>query len=158
MIWDTQTVPECLDEDISNIAKIIFDTIYDEKRPTANIETYCKREECWVEIQKKKYELSEQCREVLITYAEKEAASVVAKKEQKFISSIQDEVGIFNKGSSYWKDMIIRGQSQEVLNYTDIKALNNAINYCNLIYSELKPYQVKEIIAVVNKLKENGIE
>lgn len=158
MIWDTQTVPECLDEYISNIAKIIFDTIYDEKRPTANIETYCKREECWVEIQKKEYELSEQCREVLITYAEKEAASVVAKKEQKFISSIQDEVGIFNKGSSYWKDMIIRGQSQEVLNYTDIKALNNAINYCNLIYSELKPYQVKEIIAVVNKLKENGIE
>jgi tRNA(Ile)-lysidine synthase TilS/MesJ len=32
LIWDTQSVPECLDDDIANIAKIIFD-IRKEKNP-----------------------------------------------------------------------------------------------------------------------------
>ena len=158
LIWDTQSVPECLDYDIAHIAKVIFDTIYDENRPTANIETYCKKEECWITVQKKKYELSEQCREALVSPAEREAEAVVAKKEQKFNSGIQDELSIFSKGAAYWQDMITRGQVQEVLTPVDVKALQNAINYCNLVYSELKSYQVKEIVNVVKKLQENGIE
>ena len=83
---------------------------------------------------------------------------MVAKKEQKFNSGIQDELSIFNKGVAYWQDMITRGQAQEVLTPVDVKALQNAINYCNLVYSELKSYQVKEIVNVVKKLQENGIE
>ena len=158
LIWDTQSVSECLDYDIANVAKVIYDTIYDENRPTANIETYCKREECWLTVQRKKYELSEQCREVLVSPAEREVEAVVAKKERKFSSSIQDELSIFNKGAAYWQDMITRGQAQEVLTSADVKALQNAINYCNLVYSELKSYQVKEIINAVKLLQENGIE
>ena len=158
MIWDIQSVPSCLDTDIAKIAKIVFDTIYDENRPTANIETYCKREDCWNAVQKKKYELSEECREALITPAQKEADSVVAKKEQKFNTGIDNEISIFNKGTAYWQDLITRGKSQEVLSYAEIKALNNAVNFCNLIYTELSAYQVKEIVSAVAKLKENGIE
>ncbi len=158
LIWDTQSVPSCLDKDISQIAKIIFDTIYDESRPTANIETYCKREDCWNTVRKKKYELSEECYEVLITPAQKEANSVVAKKEQKFNTGIDNEISIFNKGSAYWQDLITRGKSQEVLSYAEIKILNNAVNFCNLVYTQLSAYQIKDIVAVVLKLKENGIE
>ena len=158
LIWDTQSVPDCLDADIARIAKLIFDVIYDENRPTANIETYCKREECWNAVQKQKYDLSDECRDALVTHAEKEADAVVAKKEQKFTTGIDNEISIFNKGTAYWQDLITRGKSQEVLNYADIKALNNAVNFCNLVYTQLSPYQVKEIIAVVAKLKENGIE
>lgn len=158
LIWDIQSVPSCLDTDIAKIAKIVFDTIYDENRPTANIETYCKREDCWNAVQKKKYELSEECREALITPAQKEADSVVAKKEQKFNTGIDNEISIFNKGTAYWQDLITRGKSQEVLSYAEIKALNNAVNFCNLIYTELSAYQVKEIVSAVAKLKENGIE
>lgn len=158
MFWDTQSISECLDPDIVKIAKIIFDTIYDENRPTANIETYCKREECWNAVQKKKYELSEECHDVLITSAQKEADSVVAKKEQKFNTGIDNEINIFNKGTSYWQNLITRGKSQEVLSHSEIKALNNAVNFCNLVYTQLSSYQVKEIVSAVEKLKENGIE
>ena len=158
LIWDTQEVPECLDSDIAKIAKIVFDTIYDENRPTANIETYCKREECWNVVQKKKFEISDESRGALVTAAEKSAAATAANKDRAFSSEIENEIGIFNKGTAYWQDLIARGQTQEVLNYAEVKALQNAINYCNLVYSELKPYQVKEIIGVVKKLQENGIE
>lgn len=158
LIWDTQEVPECLDSDIAKIAKIVFDTIYDENRPTANIETYCKREECWNVVQKKKFEISDESRGALVTAAEKSAAATAANKDRAFSSEIENEIGVFNKGTAYWQDLITRGQAQEVLNYAEVKALQNAINYCNLVYSELKPYQVKEIIGVVKKLQENGIE
>ena len=158
LIWDTQEVPECLDSDIAKIAKIVFDTIYDENRPTANIETYCKREECWNVVQKKKFEISDESRGALVTAAEKSAAATAANKDRAFSSEIENEIGVFNKGTAYWQDLITRGQAQEVLNYAEVKALQNAINYCNLVYSELKPYQVKEIIGIVKKLQENGIE
>lgn len=158
LIWDTQAVPECLDSDISKIAKIVFDTIYDENRPTANIETYCKREECWNVVQKKKFEISDESRGALVTVAEKSAAATAANKDRAFSSGIENEIGIFNKGTAYWQDLITRGQAQEVLTYAEVKALQNAINYCNLVYSELKSYQVKEIVSIVKKLQENGIE
>ena len=158
MIWDMQSVPECLDTDIAGIAKLVFDAIYDENRPTANIETYCKRVECWNIISKKPYTLSEESFGALISPSERAVEQVRAKKDQKFDSGIQDEIGIFNKGAEYWKSMIERGAAQEVLTYGDTKALENAVNYCNFVYTELTVKQVKEILSVVSRLADNGIQ
>ena len=158
LIWDTQSVPECLDADIARIAKVIFDVIYDDNRPTANIETYCKREECWNAVQKKKYNLSDECREALVTHAEKEAETAVAKKEQKFVAGISNEIDIFNKGSAYWQDLITRGTVQEVLNPADVIVLKAAINFCNGVYQQLTKFQISEILKIQKKLKDNMIE
>ncbi len=54
--------------------------MYDENRPTANIESYCKREECWTNVAKQNYTLSEDGYGVLITPAEKQEESVRAKR------------------------------------------------------------------------------
>lgn len=156
--WDMQSVPSYYDTDIANIAKIIFDTIYDESRPTANIETYCKREACWDLVQKKKYEISDECREKLITASDLEAEAIIAKKEQKVTTSLQNELDIFNKQAPFWESMIKRGKEQDVLNPYDVQLLQAAVNYCNLVYTELSSKQVKGIVSVVAKLKENGIE
>ena len=158
LIWDTQAVPECLDADIARIAKVIFDVIYDDNRPTANIETYCKREECWNAVQKRKYDLSDECREALVTHAEKEAETAVAKKEQKFAAGISNEIDIFNKGSAYWQDLITRGAAQEVLNPAEVIVLKSAINFCNGVYQQLTKYQISEILKIQKKLKDNMIE
>ena len=158
MIWDTQSVPECLEYDIAAIAKNGFDVIYDENRPTANIETYCKRVECWNTVSKQPYNLSEESLAALISPTERAVEQVRAKKDQKFDSGIQNELGIFTKGADYWKSLIERGTAQEVLNYGDKRALENAVNYCNLVYTELSAKQIKEIGAVVAKLQENGIQ
>lgn len=158
LIWDTQAVPECLDADIARIAKLIFDVIYDENRPTANIETYCKREECWNAVQKRKYDLSDDCREALVTHAEKEAETAVAKKEQKFVAGISNEIDIFNKGSAYWQDLITRGTAQEVLNPAEVIVLKAAINFCNGVYQQLTKFQISEILKIQKKLKDNMIE
>lgn len=158
MIWDRQSAPECLDADIAAISKLVFDVIYDENRPTANIETYCKREECWTTVSKVKYQLTEESYDALISPEERAVEQVRAKKEQKADSGIQDEICIFNKGAAYWNSVLERGTIQQVLSPGDIKAINNAINYCNFVYTELSAKQVKEILNAVAKLQENGID
>lgn len=158
LIWDMQRVPECLDADIAAIARIVFDTIYDENRPTANIETYCKREECWNNVSKKQYQISEEAYEALITPEDRAVEQTRAKKDQKQDSNIQDEIGIFNKGSAYWKSLLERGTTQQVLDGADIKALSDAMKYCDFVYTELYAKQVTAILKAVQKLRENGIE
>ena len=157
-VWDLQKVPDAYYGDVAAIGKLVFDTIYDDNRSTANIETYCKKEECWTIVQKKPYELTDSIREVLISPADQEIEKVQAKQEQKEVNGLSDEISIFTKGSAYWESMIARGTSQLVLNPVEAQMLKNAVSYCNGIYPQLTKHQLKEILRIVTLLKENGIE
>ena len=60
--------------------------------------------------------------------------------------------------SDYWKSLAEKGKSQNVLSSKDLSIIDNAVKYCEFVYTSLYPKQVKEINIVLNKLKENGIE
>jgi len=157
-IWDAQRVLDVFENDVAGIAKLVFDTIYDDSRSTANIETYCKKEECWQIVSKKNYDLSDELIAVLVSPYEREIEETRAKKEQKFGDGIMTEVEIFTKGSQYWQSMIERGTAQDVLTAGDVVVLKAVINYCNGIYAQLSKYQVSEVIKIQKKLKDNMIE
>lgn len=157
-IWDRQQVPKDFEYDVSKIAKLVFDTIYDENRSTANIETYCKKQECWNIISKKPYQLSESIVDLLVSKSELEVDKARAKKDQDFDSSITNEVSIFNKGAAYWESLLNRGTEQEVLNWSEQQLLETVIKYCNAVIIQLTKYQLKEVDRIVKKLKENMIE
>lgn len=157
-IWDNQKVSDIFEKDVAGIAKIVFDTIYDDSRTTANIETYCKREECWTIVSKKSFQLSEELIDILVDPYERDIEVTRAKKEQKFDNGICNEIAIFNKGSGYWQSMIERGTAQEVLTPGDIILLKAVVNYCNGLYSQLTKYQLSEVSKIVQKLKDNMID
>lgn len=157
-IWDLQNVPAEFEKDIALIGKIVFDRINDPNRSTANVETYCKKPECWDIISKVTYQVSDELRGILITPHEKAIEESSAKKEQKFDNGIANEVEIYKKGTEYWESMIERGKAQLVLSSADVFALNDAIKYCKMQYTQLSKRQIKSIVNVVAKLKENGIE
>lgn len=157
-IWEKQSINDAFYYTIAGIAKVIFDTIYDDARSTANIETYCKKEECWQVVQKKTYSIDEELVEILVSPSEKQIEIARAKKEQKFDNGIMDEVTIFTKGSTYWESLIQRGATQHVLNYGEIEVLKAVVNYCNGIYAQLTKYQLKEVARIQAKLKEHMIE
>lgn len=157
-IWDAQKVADVFENDVAGIAKLVFDIIYDDSRSTANIETYCKKEECWQIVSKKNFELSDDLIAVLVSPYEREIEETKAKKEQKFGDGIMTEVEIFTKGSQYWQSMIERGTAQDVLTAADVVVLKAVINYCNGIYAQLTRYQVSEVVKIQKKLKDNMIE
>lgn len=157
-IWNLQKVPATLYSDISKIAKLVFDTIYDENRSTTNIETYCKKTECWEIVRKKQVTISSEALKEMISQSDEKTIENEAKQEQKMVNGLNTEISIFTKGSQYWQGLKQRGQNQGVITYADVKALDDAINYCNGKYFELSKKQIKSIQEVVAKLKENMIE
>lgn len=157
-IWDLQRVPNEFENDIAKIGKIVFEQINNPNRSTANVETYCKKPECWEIISKIPYQLSGELLEVLISEHEKALEESTAKKEQKIDNELCNEIFIFNSGAQHWATMIERGKAQLVLNSVDVNALTDAIKYCQMKYTQLTKKQIKAITNAVVKLKENGIE
>lgn len=157
-IWDLQSVPHEFESDIARIGRIVFDRINDPNRSTANVETYCKKQECWDIISKVPYQISDELAEVLISPKEKALEAATAQKEQRFDNGLFNEIAIFNKGADYWASMIERGKAQYVLNNADVFALTDAIKYCQMQYTQLTKKQIKAITGAIAKLKENGIE
>ena len=156
--WDYQKVSDVYYSDVAAIAKIVFDTIYDPNRSTTNIETYCKKEECWKIVQDKPYRLSDELVSIMITKSDKSNEISEAKKEQKIINSISDEISIFKKGADYWQSMIDRGVDQKVIGYAERQTLEKAISYCTGKIMQLSKAQIKDIVKTVDLLRENGIE
>lgn len=156
-MWDLQRVPDEYYLDVARIGKLVFDVLYDEARPTANIETYAKRKECWAEVQKRHYTLSEEILDILLSKSDLEVEVVQARKEQKMLNGLSTEVDIFVKGSAYWESLIQRGVEQNIININDVQMLMNAVNYCNGIYSQLSKHQIKEIGRLTTLLADNGI-
>jgi len=157
-IWDAQEVSGIFETDVAQIAKLVFDCINDPLRSTANIETYCKKEECWTVIKRIPYSVSDDLLEVLIDPSEHNVETDIAKKDKKFEDGLTNEIALFQKGTDFWHSMIERGTAQDVLNAGDTQAIKNIINYCDGTYMQLSKTQLKEANRVIKKLKENGIE
>lgn len=157
-IWDYQAVPSEFESDIASIGRIVFDKINDPNRSTANVETYCKKQECWDIISKVTYHISEELQEILISPQEKACEAASVEKKQKEDNLIIDELAIFKKGTNYWQTIIERGKIQNVLGSADVAKLTNAVKYCQMQYSQLTKKQLKDIADIIAKLKENGIE
>ena len=156
-IWDKQDVPGFLVDDIAMLAAAVSNTFRDPNKTNSNIETYCKSKQCWDAVSAIPVSLSTSTLKFLIGKEENAVAEVLAKKEQKFANGIDTEIGIFEKGSTYWESLIQKGTEQKVLNSYDVEMLQNAVKYCNCVYSQLSPRQIKAITAAVNKMIENGI-
>ena len=157
-IWDIQGVPFEFEYDIAKIGELVFEKINDSNRSTTNVETYCKKQECWDIIAKVPYQISDELVAILIFPHEKVIEENEARKGQKFDNGLFNEIAIFQKGDDYWTSMIKRGKTQFVLNDADVFALMDAIKYCQMQYTQLSKKQIRAIINVVAKLKENGIE
>ena len=143
-IWDYQMVQGCLNEDIAAIAKIVFDCLYDERRPVANIETYSKKEDCWKAVQKKEYVLTKNAEDALISHADIQVEKTKMKKADRQSSEIINELYVFNKGAAYWEEKA--GQASMTENQKS--AIQAAIDYCNLINMSMSENDI-EIIKTI---------
>lgn len=157
-IWDFQGVPSEFEFDIAIIGRLVFERINDPNRSTTNVETYCKKQECWDIIAKIPYQISDELAAVLVSPYERVIEVNEAKKNQKYDNGLFNEIAIFQKGADYWTSMIERGKAQLVLNSADILALTDAIRYCQMQYTQLSKKQIRAITNAITKLKENGIE
>lgn len=157
-IWDMQAVPKEFDADLKLIAKMMFDIIHDNNRSIENIGEYCKREKCWDVAKNKKYNLTNDTINLLLTKEDVKIEAKRAKKKQIFNNGLDLEVQIFTLGAEFWHVICEKGLAQGVIDQYDADILNLAEEYCindNIKFISNK--QAKEIAQVMEKLEECGI-
>ena len=153
-IWDKQELPTFLIEDIIKIAYITREVFF---RPNiGNVETYCKKAECWEEVRKLPCDLSVSTKAFLLNRDDVREEKIIAKKEQRFSDGISIEVEIFNFGEAYWCNLSEIGIQQGVLNGGDVQLLALATEYCKGTRS-LPQAHFKKIMEVREKLRDAQI-
>jgi hypothetical protein len=127
-IWDKQEVPDFLVEEIIKIAYVTREVFF---RPNiGNVETYCKKSECWEQVKQLPYELSVSTKTFLVSKEDVRDEKTAAKKEQRFTDGINIEVDVFNFGANYWNDLCEEANAQGVVTGGDIQLLKLAAEYC----------------------------
>lgn len=128
-IWDKQELPDFLIEEIIQIAYITREVFF---RPNiGNVETYCKKAECWEKVKELPYELSVSTKAFLVSKDEIRDEKTAAKKEQRFTDGISIELDVFNFGADYWNNLCDVANAQGVINGGDIQLLKLAAEYCS---------------------------
>ncbi|MCD8294055.1 MAG: AIPR family protein [Clostridia bacterium] len=89
IIWDTQTVPEAVKNELIGITKYVLDSITAEDRLVLNVTQWCKRDDCWKRMQTCDLILSNGITKYLISETDRKEAEKDAKKDQKFVSEIE---------------------------------------------------------------------
>jgi hypothetical protein len=153
-IWDKQELPDFLLDDIIKIAYITREVFF--RSNIGNVETYCKKAECWEEVKKLPCELNVSTKAFLLNKDDIREEKIIAKKEQKFSDGIFTEVEVFNFGEEYWLNLSAVGIQQGLLNVNDVQLLELAVDYCRGIRG-LPQSHFKKIIGVREKLRDAQI-
>jgi hypothetical protein len=128
-IWDKQELPDFLVEDIIHISLITREVFF---RPNiGNVETFCKKPECWEQIKQLPYDLSASTKAFLICKDDIRDEKKNAIKEQRFTDGINTEVDVFNFGVEYWSNLCDVANVQGAINSGDIQLLKLAVEYCS---------------------------
>jgi len=154
-VWDKQEVPHFLIDDILQIAILVRKVFF---RPgLGNIETYCKKLECWDVIKDTPFNLSISTKAFLVTKDDIRDEKIAAKKEQKFTDGISTEVEVFNFGEDYWRNLCSVGVSQSLINASDAQLLGLAAEYCRGTRG-LPQSHFKRIMAIREKLRQAQVQ
>lgn len=155
-IWDKQRVPDALVEEFIRMIKFVFDHITASDRQISNVTEWCKKEQCWIMLKAKKYELPESIKELLIDKETQKKEKRDGRKEHVMESGIQVQAEVVQKGQEYWERALLWGKTKGILNEVDISFLTTAtkMNY-GRIPSEK---QCQRIVNIEAKLIDEGFK
>lgn len=155
IIWNKQSVPEIISNQLVKITKAVFESITDPTRETINVTQWCKRESCWLRIKSLNISLVAGFERVLVNKAELEEEKKEAKKEQKFINEIDAQTKVIEYGADNWK---------KVMNFSKIKKIVTpdeliALKIASQIPIKLpNTYQSKRLLEVMERAYYEGFK
>ncbi|MCL2855174.1 MAG: AIPR family protein [Defluviitaleaceae bacterium] len=153
-IWDKQELPNFLVDDIIDIAFIVRDVFFQPN--IGNVETFCKKTECWEQVKKLQIELSASTKAFLVSKDVVRDEKKTAKKEQRFDDGISLEVEIFSLGTEYWIELCEVAKQQGVITSGEAQLLQLAAEYCTGSRG-LSQTHFKKIMGIREKIRNEQI-
>lgn len=154
LIWDKQTIPDALYDELVRMTRFVFLHITDEKRPITNVTEWCKKEQCWIALKAKEYTLSDSFEDFIIDKEEVKREKSNGRREHIVVNGIQVQAEVVSKGQEYWESALAWGKSKKLLNEIEISFLSAATKMnMGRIPSEK---QCQRIVNIEAKLLDEG--
>lgn len=154
LIWDKQKVPDNLYDELVKMTKFVFLHITDDKRPITNVTEWCKKEQCWIALKAKKYEISSSIEDILIDKEEIKKVRLNGRREHIVVNGIQVQAEVVSKGQEYWEAALSWRKSKNLLNEIEMSFLSAATKMnVGRIPSEK---QCQRIVNIEAKLLDEG--
>lgn len=122
-IWDKQSVPSAIIDQITTIARRVFEMLTDPDRPKDNVTEWAKMQGCWDQIKSTDIPLTDAMVASLQDLRSVTAASKKAKEAQKVDDGIAAQIAVINIPGSEWgllrtwaiKNMLLSPKQSELL-------------------------------------------
>lgn len=153
LIWNKQDVPTIIQQILLELSEKVFYKITDTERAVINVTQWCKRLECWKSVKAVTYKLPEELDACLVSLSDVHAAEKSAKREQKITNDINVQMEVVKYSAEVWKSVSEFAVMNHLVTPADISALTLA---CRMPEKIPNTYQCKCLIALLNKVKEEG--
>lgn len=153
-IWERQTMPDELTEQLAINAKKVMEVLTAEDRKKENVTEWAKMPLCWERVQEMPLKLHEKVIDKLVTLASLREAKTEAKKQRKEDDKIAIHTQVVTMGAQKWKRILNWAERNRLLTEEHLSILAVAAGMSGgKIPSEKQSLIIWEI---KNKLEEEG--
>lgn len=155
-IWSRQTVPDAVAGALAYLSKLVYENLTAPGRPVENVTQWCKREACWNSVQTISYVLPAGIELCLVRQEDQRAAEREAKADQRFISGVDVQARVCTEiTSAQWQKAMRFAMEKRMVTPDELISLRIATQ----IPAKLPtPFQCKKLIAVLERLQEEGFK
>lgn len=157
LIWNRQSIPDLITNELIRITKYVFETITDPNRGTINVTQWCKRDACWETVLKNcQIKLPNSLDVVLISKDDSAGEEKAAKKDQKIVSDFEAQKRVIELGADFWETVNKFVLMKHIATSPDqMKAINCALRIPSKIPNARQSLQ---LIALLEEARANGFK
>lgn len=126
-IWKRQVLSAGLKSQLAEIAKVAFEVITSPPQGLTNITEWCKRPQCWQNLQDRSIGLRATAKEDLVDFSENLKIARDSKKLRVVDSGLELQTKVLAVGTDQWRALLEWGQANRVLSPTEVSMVELAI-------------------------------
>jgi hypothetical protein len=104
-IWNSQGVSLAMAQQLERVAKVVSETINRTPIPNMDVGEWCKKIDCWKNVQEAPIQLSNDFIKELLSSAEKSEILKDSRTQGRLDAKINAEIEVVTLGATYWKKL-----------------------------------------------------
>ncbi len=154
-IWNKQTIPDMLTNELVKITKAVFESITDPGREVMNVTQWCKRDRCWAIIKTKQIIINRELENLLVDISEVKSEEKDARIDQKIASETQLVEKALLLGADFWKKLFIFLNGKKIGSPDFDEAIKIAMRIPNKLPNS---YQCSKLFEYLERAESEGFK
>jgi len=151
-IWNVQSAPEPVLDELLGLAESVREVLVDPARPVENVTEWAKRQLCWDRVKELEFDFPPELEDWLVSGDELKEKKKAGRTQQKTDKGIGSQTLVVNLGADYWVRLREFGLKMKLLSETDL----SFISYATLERGIPSDKQSDKILAIRDRMIEVG--